>query len=99
MSYRAEVNEHLRITILRYLKDDPNYTINDSLLLDLVGEFGFAPSRDAMRTQLTWLHEQDLVTVKDVKGCMVATLTSRGLDVAQGRATVPGVRRPDPGSM
>jgi hypothetical protein len=32
--------------------------------------------------------------VDDVEGVYVATLTTRGADVAAGRAVVPGVKRP-----
>ena len=99
MSYRNHVNEHLRITILRFLLDDPNYAINESLLLDAVGEYGFAPSKDNLRAQLAWLHEQGLVTLSGSDHCQVATLTARGEDVAKGRATVPGVKRPRPGEI
>jgi len=95
--YSDMVNEHLRITILILLKDQNDYALNESLLLDLVPDFGFAPSRDNLRTQLAWLAEQGLVKLSGVEHCKVATLTTRGDDVAHGRATVPGVKRPRPG--
>jgi hypothetical protein len=96
-TYGDLVNEHLRITILLLLKDQNDYALNESLLLDLVGNFGFAPSRDKLRTQLSWLAEQDLIKLSGVPHCQVATLTARGDDVAHGRTTVPGVKRPRPG--
>ncbi len=46
--------------------------------------------------QLAWLAEQGLVENDDMGGLVVATLTQRGADVAQGRVTVPGVKRPTP---
>ncbi len=95
-SYRQVVEEHLRLTILRILSEDPDYTMNDSLLADLVVDYGFAPSRDKMRSSLSWLREQGLVEYTD-DALIIATLTVRGLDVACGKTVVPGVKRPSPG--
>ncbi len=99
MSYKNFVAEHLRITVLRLLLDDPGYSMNESLLLDAVEQFGFQPSRDNLRAQLAWLSEQGLVTMDGVEHCQVAKLTTRGEDVARGRAFVPGVKRPRPGEI
>lgn len=93
-NYADHVTEHLRITILRLLDESPAMRSNESVLADAVGAYGFAPSRAKVRTELAWLAEQGLVHLAgDV--CLVATLTSRGEDVAQCRATVPGVKRPN----
>ncbi|WP_338669760.1 ArsR family transcriptional regulator [Pseudodesulfovibrio methanolicus] len=97
MSYGNVVAEHLRLTILRLLAEQPDYTLNDSLIRDMVPDFGFRPSRDVIRSQLAWLDEQGLVGVTQNGGCRVAHLTERGEEVAKGYATVPGVKRPSPG--
>lgn len=97
--YKDFVTEHLRITILRALHDQPDYALNESLLLDIVGTFGFAPSRDKLIGELAWLDEQGLVTMGGPESCRVATLTARGEDVATARATVPGIKRPRPGEL
>jgi hypothetical protein len=96
-TYGDVVNEHLRLTILILLKDQSDYALNESLILDLVQNFGFGPSGDKLRTQLAWLAEQGLIRLSGVEHCQVATLTRRGDDVAHGRATVPGVKKPRPG--
>ncbi|NDY73972.1 ArsR family transcriptional regulator [Desulfobacter hydrogenophilus] len=97
-SLEQTIQRHLRITILRLLAEDPNYTLNDSILADLVGNYGFTPSRDRVRTELSWLREQGLVRFDDDDGIIIAVLTQRGNDVAHGRTRVPGVKRPGPGS-
>lgn len=97
MSYDQLVAEHLRITILRLLSEQTDYALNESILQDMVERFGFAPSRDNLVAQLAWLDEQGLITAGGPEHCRVATLTARGEDVAKGRATVPGVKRPRPG--
>ena len=97
MSFANTVEEHLRLTILRLLAADAEYTLNDSLITDLTRDYGFTPSRDNVRTQLSWLREQGLVSCDDHPGIIIATLSERGLDAAEGRARVPGVKRPSPG--
>ena len=37
-----------------------------------------------------------MLTQQRVAAVLIATLTRRGLDVARGRAAVPGVARPQP---
>jgi len=94
-SYEKTVREHLRVTLLRLLTEQPDYRLNESLLADLSEHYGFNPSRDRIRTELSWLEEQGLLTV-EADGIWVAALTQRGCDAAGGRITVPGVKRPTP---
>lgn len=96
MSFLNHVHQDLRLVILRLLAEDSDYEANSSVLQMAVAEFGHNASRDAVHTQLAWLAEQGLLTVTSIKTVQIAKLTARGLDVAQGRATVPGVKRPSP---
>lgn len=96
MSYANLITEHLRITILRLLAEQPDYCLNDSVIKDLVPSYGFNPSRDRIRTQLNWLAEQELVTLENSQRCIIARLSERGEDVARGAATCPGVKKPSP---
>ncbi len=91
--------EHLRLTVLRVLAGAPGFSTNSSIITSVATEFGLVATRDRVRTELAWLDEQGLITAKHVSDHMVvATLTERGLDVAEGRAMQPGVQRPSPGS-
>ncbi len=85
-----------RLVLLRALEEDAGYSHNESVLQSVLEAFGHNISRDLVRTELTWLAEQGLVTLKAVAGVFVATLTARGADVALGRVVVPGVKRPRP---
>jgi hypothetical protein len=60
----------------------------------VLDKYGHNISRDLVVSHLTWLQEQALLTLENVGGIQVATLSARGEDVAAGRATVPGVKRP-----
>lgn len=86
-----------RLVILRSLSEVGGYDANESILDDCLEAYGHHVSRDVVRNHLVWLEEQGLVSLKRLAGdYLVATLTQRGLDVANGEATVIGVKRPAP---
>ncbi|EGJ49036.1 hypothetical protein [Desulfocurvibacter africanus] len=90
------VTEDRRLVILRVLSEDPGYATNTSLLHAALGTLGHNCTRDQVATDANWLQEQALVTVEPSGPVTLVRLTGRGEDVAAGRATVPGVRRPSP---
>lgn len=85
-----------RLVILRSLAD-AGYDANESILDDCLTLYGHKISRDLVRNHLNWLEEQGLVKIERLSGgFMVAKITQRGLDVANGEAVVDGVKRPRP---
>lgn len=96
MSLEKLLTEDLRLVLLRGLFDVPGYSHNESILQRVAGTYAHRVSRDRIRTELSWLKEQGLITTEEVCGYLIATLTVRGADVAQGNVTVPGVQRPAP---
>ena len=90
------VAEDQRLTILQLLDQAEGYDLNINILSSALGEFGHRPSLDKLRSELAWLEEQGLIETRNVGSIVVAQATSRGLDVAQGRARAPGVKRPAP---
>lgn len=94
----AEVfSQDRRLVILRLLAEDLDHKLNTSVLQDALELIGHGCSRDCVETECAWLEEQGLAAVEKVgKGdaVTVVRLTGRGQDVAEGRATVPGVKRP-----
>lgn len=93
-TFATHISEDRRLVILRLLAELACYCANSSVLAMALGSYGHAASRDQVKTDLRWLEEQGLVQVQDIASVLVATATERGLDVAAGRATVPGVKRP-----
>ena len=85
---------HRRLAILRLLDRLPGRKANDSVIRSALEELAFLVSGDRLRADFGWLEEQDLVSTETVRGVIVATLTSRGSDVAQDRAVHHGVARP-----
>lgn len=88
---------HIRLAILRLLDASPGYSANDSVLTDAARSLGLTCTRDQVRGHLAWLEEQRLLTrLEATTGLIVATISERGGDVAQGRSIVNGVQRPSP---
>jgi Fe2+ or Zn2+ uptake regulation protein len=98
MSFATIVTEDQRLVILRALEQAPGYDHNESVLQTFLRKIGHSVSRDKVRTELRWLEEQGLVSINEVLGVLVATLTGRGVDVVKGMAVVDGVKRPRPGA-
>lgn len=94
--FAAVHDGHVRLSVLRLLDAQPGYCANDSVLTQAVNQLGLSCTRDQMRNHIGWLGEQRLVTVVEPQGLIVATLTERGSDVANGRSTIAGVQRPSP---
>lgn len=96
MSYQKVLTEDRRLVLLRVLADSSAYTSNEYTLLSMVYALGHAVSSERLYTDLAWLAEQGLLTLSKTAGVSIATLSTRGLDVARGLAVVPGVQRPRP---
>lgn len=91
------LTEDRRLAILRLLESQESYRANESVLCTALDYIGHSVSRDAVKSDLAWLEEQGLISLELVGGMIsVATLSQRGVDVAQGRARHPGVKRPSP---
>lgn len=98
MSFKNLLAEDRRLAILRVLEGDASYAVNESVMQTALARLGHSVGRDVVRTDFAWLAEQGLVTVETVHETVhVARITSRGVDIAQGLGTVPGVKRPRPG--
>lgn len=98
MSYREELQQHARLAILRILEDAPQFRSNVSIMTDLLARLGITYTRDQVVTEVHWLTEQGMVTMEDLGGFIVATATVRGVEIARGIATHPGVQRRRAGS-
>ncbi len=96
-TYNRAIEEDQHLQILTVLEQDTDYAHNEAVLQSALDYVGHSISSDTLHTRLHWLEEQGLIQLEDV-GVLVATLTRRGADVAQGRTRVPGVARKRPGA-
>ena len=93
--YPDSVTEDLRLAILQILRRLHGET-NSRILRTELPTLGHNISADRMRTELAWLAEQSAVTLAEVGAMHVVMVTERGADLAAGRASIPGIRRPEP---
>ena len=100
MNHREEFlrkrQEDRRLVILRFLQEEPDYRLSVSLLQDALDVCGNRASRDQIVADGEWLQEVGLVHLEELGTIPMLRLTERGADVALGRLTVAGVKRPSP---
>lgn len=94
--FSTHLTEDRRLVILRVLLESAAFTGNEYILQSMVERLGHVASADRIRTDLAWLQEQGLIALEVVATVQIAQLLARGEDVARGRITVPGVKRPSP---
>lgn len=97
MSYLQSLAEERRGTIL-YLLLKTELSASETVLLHGLRQAGHLRiTEDLVRADLEWLRNANLVTTDVFEGTrVIAKLTRRGRDVAQGNLAEPGVERPDP---
>jgi hypothetical protein len=96
IKYADVVREDRRLQMLLVLEASANYCASHYLLSHALDAYAHAVSLDVLKGDLAWLGEQGLVELSQYDDATIARLTNRGLDVAQGRAIHPGVKRPKP---
>lgn len=96
MAMKEILQQDRRLVILRVLSESAGYTANESILDESLDRLGHKVSRDVVVAEMHWLDEQGLLELEEVFSTKVAKLTQRGIDVAEGQATHPGVKRPRP---
>lgn len=87
-----------RLAILRFLAEDQDYSLNTSVLQSALAAIGHGVSRDVVEADAAWLAEQGLAAMERLDHLPVTVLriSARGMDVARGVASHPGVDRPLP---
>ncbi|BAE73597.1 hypothetical protein SGGMMB4_00784 [Sodalis glossinidius str. 'morsitans'] len=82
------------LVIVRSL-NDYHGELNESVFQDCLEAYGHKVSRACVRVLLAWLAKQDLLRLDTLPGgYLVAHLCGSGQEVAEGRATVLGVKKP-----
>lgn len=97
MNYAQFETEDRRLVLLKGLAAAAQYRANAYLLRRFAEQVGHTASADRIAGDLAWLGEAGLLSTEQPSpDVTVATLTARGLDVAEGRAVHPGVAKPRP---
>jgi len=95
--YREYVAQDVRRIILEELAGQPDYRLNETLLLRVIELHGHRKSRDYLRDQLRWLEGMGAVSVHETGPLWIAEITERGRDHAERRVVIEGIARPGPG--
>lgn len=93
-SFTNYVTEDRRLCLLRALATETSNTLNESILQRAVEGYGHNVSRDVIKQDLRWLSEVGALSVREVQGYLIATLSDRGLDHVQRRTAIDGVAKP-----
>ena len=93
-AFKNLVDENRRLAILQLFQEAGGDALNEDVLIRGLDFVGHPISRDALLSLLAWLEEQGLVEQRTVSSLVVAKVTRCGLDVAAGKARVPGVDAP-----
>lgn len=90
------VTEDRLLAVLSLLKNSQAYQAGAPMLQLALASLGHAVALETVVADLAWLRDAGLTTLRDVGTVHIATLTRRGMDVANGLTQVPGVARPRP---
>lgn len=86
---------YLRWALMKLLASEGGgYWAADGTLMRALDKVGFGPSLDQARSAIKWLADQGLIEMKSANQSRSAMLLQAGLDVVEGRSTIPGVKRP-----
>lgn len=97
MNYAEHLAADRRLCILRVLTE-LNGSANESVLHDALEHLGHRKQpRDAIREDITYLGDRGLIVIEWAGHLQVCTITRRGVDAAEGRIEVQGVKKPSIG--
>ena len=96
-AYRQKIEEDLRRAILDLLAVDPGRAAGEELLRSALEATGRCVSLERQREAVDWLLSRGLVRPAPPEALRAVRITTRGLDVAQGRETHRGVAARLPG--
>lgn len=95
MSYSDLLIQDARLVLLRVMNEMPSKRANSSVLCTILDEkYGHELDLPAVKRELRWLEENELVEIETAGSVLLATLRERGEKVVKGRITVEGVKRP-----
>lgn len=100
MSYRNEIKKNRRKYLLLFLKEQPDYALNNRIIKTALASVGHSVSEAALEADFRYLRESGLVEIETLKSAGITIklvkITPSGIDVAEGTSFVDGVGRPDP---
>ena len=83
-----------RLAVLRWLLATPGYCLNDQLLAAMLRKAALFHGGESLRDDLEHLERAGAVRLRRIDSLIVAELTRRGGEAAEGLVELDGVPRP-----
>lgn len=96
--FNRMIEADARLIILKELAAQADGRCNSTILAEVLDAFGHTRSREWLAAQLAFLAEAQAVRLDVIGTVTIATLLRRGLDHAERRVVIDGVKRPSPGA-
>lgn len=96
IKFRQFAAQDRRLTILLMLMNSPGYAASQYLLHSALPQFGHNVGMDELYADIEFMESVQLLEKNVVENVWLIRLTTRGVDVAQGRTEQGGVKRPLP---
>ncbi|MDQ6993606.1 MAG: Arm DNA-binding domain-containing protein [Mariprofundus sp.] len=95
MAVLAQITtEDRRLRTLQLLAGSAAYVCNEIVMQSALALFGHQVTSEALRTDLTWLCEQQLLLI-DKSPVWVTKLTKQGVEAVNSRIWIDGLQRPE----
>lgn len=94
--YNARVELDARLTILKELSQENSWSLNETILRDVLETFGINRDRDWVREQLKAMADLDAIKTRQAGSVMIAVITRKGLDHVNNRTVIEDIARPSP---
>ena len=95
MEHNPHMTARRRLTILEILSSVPTVTMHEVDLKRTLVDAKQGVDTEALREDLRWLHDRNLIHTTQPGGVWFATLTRRGDDARQGLIVEEGLARPE----
>ena len=86
--------ENRRLALLRVLGEDPDGSLNTSMIEDIFDVMKMGISRDVIHADGAWLASVGAIIVEQIGNITVFTLTKLGESHLQRKTIIPGIKRP-----
>lgn len=92
--FQRRMVEDRRLVMLRYLDEEDDGRMSASLMVDALEIMSHRVPRATVLEDAGYLEGLGLLRVEYVGSVPMLRITGRGTEVAQGRESAPGVKRP-----
>ncbi|ORE93216.1 phage-like protein [Aurantimonas sp. 22II-16-19i] len=94
MDYAEHQRQDARLVMLRALHEQPDDTLNETMLLTTLKAFGYRKTKEWVRTELRVMEDLGAVRLDRVGEFVIAKITEAGASHVERVTTIEGIARP-----